>query len=482
MNPLEREITDAPEILLPHQAAFVDYVLGAGSKRTILLVGGVGLGKSTALVALASRLLLEQPATRSLFLVPAALRLQFVDRFRRAGTPALLVDRYRFREMTDSAGGGEFWPKGAVAVLSAEFARQADILESLASTQWDLLVADEGRSFGGARAELLRRVGSAAARVVLATAVPSLQMFDGLPIEFEAVVEWRRDELVDRDGRPLDSVPPPSLHEYHFDLSQAEQSLLAVVRELCEPLDVGGPQQRWLARALRQSLRSSSAPLEVLLQRLAAASEAGDDAGGAIDPADDDAYAIGGILWTVDRISAQKMSGVVAKALEQIERIQVDSKARAFGELLSGLNKTKKTSTRICVLTNFVATSYYLAAEIENHLASTPSNLRGTCQILNGSMSAEDRFRSLTAFSTTGPILVATRAVMVGGIDLSHVTDLVLYDIPSTFDAMQQVLGRFDRFGRQIQLNVHVLVPENGADDLGFDPVVLIREVIQGPR
>jgi len=54
------------------------------------------------------------------------------------------------------------------------------------------------------------------------------------------------------------------------------------------------------------------------------------------------------------------------------------------------------------------------------------------------------------------------------GTDLSQVTDLVLYDIPSTEVALQQVLGRVDRFGRESQLNVHALVPMNGADAFGL--------------
>ena len=94
MSPLEKELKGgAPLKLLPHQAVVVEAVLSAAGKRVTLLRGDVGLGKSTTLVALASRLLREQPTARSLFLVPPALRMQFVDMLRRAGTPALLVDR-----------------------------------------------------------------------------------------------------------------------------------------------------------------------------------------------------------------------------------------------------------------------------------------------------------------------------------------------------------------------------------------------------
>ncbi len=177
--------------------------------------------------------------------------------------------------------------------------------------------------------------------------------------------------------------------------------------------------------------------------------------------------------WSIDRPTAEKVGAIVGRGLQEIHTIQVDSKVAAFGDLLRRLSESKKPTTRICVLTDFVATCYYVAAEIEG---------RGLAhQALNGGMGSDDRLRSLATFSATGEILVATRAVMAEGIDLSHVTDLVLYDVPSNSVALQKVLGRFDRFGRQTQLNVHVLVPPNGTDSLDSESLGLLRELVGAP-
>lgn len=473
MSPLEKELEGgAPVMLLPHQATFVEAVLGAAGKRVTLLRGDVGLGKSTTLVALASRLLQEQPTARSLFLVPAALRLQFVDTLRRAGTPALLVDRYQFREMVDSASGNEFWPAGVVAVLSPEFARQIDILESLASTDWDLVVADEAHLFRGARAELLRRVGAAGKRLVLASA-SNMSLPDGLSIEDVAAVRWWRDQLVDHDGRPLDVVPRPVLNEVPFDLSQSERSLVDTVGELSQILEEGTPEQQWRAKSLLRSRRSSPAALEARLQRLAATAEPLDDAGASPDATDEEEEAAGDAPATsVDRPTAEKVSGIVGRALQEIAAIQIDSKAVAFGGLLTQLIEAKRPATRICVLTEFLATCYYLVAEIEG---------RGlACQLLHGGMGSDDGHDALTKFSTTGEILVTTRAVMAEGINLSLVTDLILYDVPNSREGLQQILGRVDRFGRLSQLNVHVLVPLTSTDALGFESIHLLRGALVG--
>lgn len=468
MSPLEEEVKGSPLRMLPHQTAFVEAVLSATSKRVTILRGDVGLGKSTTLVALASRLLQDQRTARSLFLVRAALRWQFVDMLRKAGTPALLVDRYQFREMVDSASGNEFWPRGVVVVLSREFARQVDILESLASVRWDLVVADEAHSFRGARAKLLLRIGAAAERLVLATA-SNFSLPDRFSIEDAAIVDWRRDKLVDRDGKPLDVVPRPVLHEVRFDLSLAEQSLLQAVGELCRILEAGPPQQGWRAKVLLRSLRSSPAALEATLQRLAAVLEARDDAGAVFDDIDEVEAGVGH-AWSIDRSTAQKVGGIVGRALQEISAIKVDSKVIAFGELLSHLRGAKNPNTRIWVVTEFLATCYYLAAEIEGRDLA--------CQLLHGGMGLDDRLRSLKTFAATGEILVTTRAVMEG-IDLSYVTDFVLYDIPSNKDALQQVLGRVDRFGRQSQLNVHALLPSSSHDAVSSEALGILREVVR---
>jgi hypothetical protein len=457
--------------LLPHQAAFVEAVLSAAGKRVTLLRGDVGLGKSTTLVALASRLLGEQPTARSIFLVPAALRIQFVDMLRTARTPALLVDRYQFREMIDSASGDEFWPRGVVAVMSGEFARQADILEALASTHWDLVVVDEAHSFRGARAQLLRRVGAVAQRVVLAS--PSnMPLPDGLSIQDAAVVDWRRDQVIDRDGKPLDVVPRPVLHEVPFDLTQAERDLVDAVSELCRILEAGTPQQAGLAKLLLRTLRSSPAALEATLQRLVANSEPRDDAG-SFDATDDEEDAAGtGLAWSIDGPTAERARVVAGRAFEEIVAIQVDSKVVAFGRLLIQLVERKEPATRICVLTEFLSTCYYLVAEIESRGLSS--------QLLQGGMAFDDRLRSLRTSAATGEILVTTRAVMAEGTNLSHVTDFILYDILSTEDVLQQVLGRVDRFGRQSQLRVYVFVPSSGNHAVNLEALGVLRHVV-GP-
>jgi superfamily II DNA/RNA helicase len=81
-------------------------------------------------------------------------------------------------------------------------------------------------------------------------------------------------------------------------------------------------------------------------------------------------------------------------------------------------------------------------------------------QLLHGAMSSEERHESLLSLSNEGTILLATLAVMQG-LDLSRVTDLILYDIPESDAVLQQVISRFQRLGRSNQLNVYAFKPSN---------------------
>jgi superfamily II DNA/RNA helicase len=159
--------------------------------------------------------------------------------------------------------------------------------------------------------------------------------------------------------------------------------------------------------------------------------------------------------------------------LDILEAPGSDSKAATLVTLLEHINGVKTSSTRVCVLTEFVATLFYLAAEIES---------RGqTCQVFHGGMPAEERQRTLSLFASEGGVLVATRGVVSGSVSLGEVTDLVLYDTPGGLAALQSVLGRVDRFGRTTQLNIQVLVPSNDVAGGDIESLELLRRMVNTP-
>jgi superfamily II DNA or RNA helicase len=464
----QHEPKDSQMKLLPHQNALLEVFFNPASKRVILLRGDVGLGKMATLVALAGRLMRVRPTSRVLVLVPAALRSRFVEMLRDAGSPTLLVDRYRFREMLDSSAGENFWPCGMVAVLSLDFAKQPDIRDSLTETHWDLVIVDEAHLIRGARAQAFREIEASADRVVLATAM-AIELPDTFRAENTTLVEWRRDQVVDHDGNPLNTAQRPVLHEIPYTLSMAELSLRATVGSLCEVLGDATTIQKFVTTTIRRILESSPAALEGTLQRIVQRLEAREVLEELLEVPEEE-VSEDAIARQPDRATTEKEVGIAVHALQEIEAIGGDSKLSALQGLLSDLSEVKMPERRICVLTQFVGTLYYLAAEIEG--------LGMAYQLLHGGMNAEDRLRSLALFSDGENILVSTAAIMAEGIALPEVTDLILYDIPDRKIALQQLLGRFDRFGRRSQLNVYILTPSNTSDGFLAAPIALLRDLL----
>ena len=465
-----KENKDSSMTLLPHQSALLDTFFSPSSKRIIMLEGNVGLGKSTVLVSLAARLLSERSTARILLLAPKALELYFVEMLGESNTPVVVVDRYRFREMLDSAKGAEIWPQGAVFVLSQDFAKLPDIRESLAETTWDAVIVDEAHRISGARAEVLRMIEPRAERLVFAVA--TYQSFDSskiLPEKDKTIIKWRREQLVDHNGQPFNVAPRPILHEITFRLSVTELNLRATIAGLCEILESYEGKQNFRVKTLFRSLKSSPAALEAALQRFSDTLEEPGSLDTFMESTDIDEFQ-DMTARQLDGNALEKTAEIASRALQEIEAICEDSKLNAFGNLLKDICRAKTHERKICVLTQYLATLYYLAADIED---------RGmTCQLLHGGMSLEDRLRSLSNFSGTEEILVATAPVLSEGLDLTRVTDLVLYDVPGSKNTLLQILGRFDRFGRGNKLNIHVLTCSDISDDSMALPIATLRELV----
>jgi len=444
--------------LFPHQAVFLETFFAPGTKRTLLLQGRVGLGKSTAIAAVIGRLLREQPAARALVLVAGALGRQYVELVQRTRADVLWVDRFKLRELLDRVGEGDLWPQGCALVLSVDFAKQDDVVSRLRAVQWDLVIADEVHGFTGMRAEVLRRVAERAKRVLLST-LGHTELPEGVSSGGVTVVDWERDSVADRQGERLSRVAPPIVLEVPFTLTDAESSLARTLRAQSESL-AHGTRLRLIAESLRSSLQSSPAALEAAL-RMIEAGAAGVEL--PLDP-EEDAPSDQGANSAPERAAAETAERAAAKALRELEAVKEDSKLVAFTKVLENLIRRGAQGVRIAVMTDYLSTLYYLAAEVE---------ARGREElVLHSGLSGEERARTVESLIDAGRVLIATRAGSTITSGLSRVTDLILYDLPRTKNALIEAIGAFDSIGREEQLRVHALVPTAEA---AKDPIELLR-------
>lgn len=214
-------------------------------------------------------LLQERPNARVLLLCPNALRHRFAEMLNDARVPHLLVDRYVFREMLDSASGREIWPTGQVAVLSIDFAKQPDVLDSLALCHWDTVFVDEWHLTRGVRMEAFRHIAGSAERIVLASATPpELEPSGPISAGNTTLVEWRRDRVVDYEGNAL--APQPVVHEISFSLNDAELRVVVAVSDVVKILSHDAGAKSVKSMTILRSLESSPAALERALQNLVA--------------------------------------------------------------------------------------------------------------------------------------------------------------------------------------------------------------------
>ncbi len=463
MSTIDEEPMVPPRKLFRHQSDFVDTVLNPASKRIICLGANVGLGKTLTLAALASRFLQSHPATRVLILCPAgALCDHMREIIHEQGSKAVHVSRYKFREFLDNTTESQIWPCGFALLMSYEFARQSDVRDSLVNTQWDLLITDEAHLLTGARGDLFRRLELVADKVVLATA--SKFPVDLLSKRDVFHVEWKREQLVGHNGKLLDDGMRPLIHEVYFSLDREEKKLSASVTELCQAFKAGTSSQRFFLKILLQSFYSSPVALEGFLRRALERVTLRDNF---FTPMEDtDEYSIEASSSELrDQIVDEKVRATMGQAILELEDLQRDSKLVAFSQLLDKIIGSSQQDSRVCVITEYVDTLYYLAADLEE---------RGLEHLtLHGGVRDEEREKSFRRFVDTGGILVATMALMTEGLGLPEVTDLIFYDLPANDLLMQRLLGRFDRFGRSKQLHVYVLKNPENREQCNFESLRL---------
>jgi hypothetical protein len=442
--------------LLPHQSQFVETVFSNSSKRIVLLRAPVGMGKSAALAGVARHLLRNRPTARSLALVRRALQSQFTDWLKRLEVPAFVVDRYVFRELLDVPSKGTVWPTGVVSILSIDFAKQEDVRDSLAQSQWDMLFVDECHFAESSRTEAIRRIGQSAERIILSTATPDAAQLSRLfPSGDITVIVWQRDQIVDLNGKPLFADSPRVLHEVSFSLNEEEINLRKTVTELSQLFRGGSDVISWRPAGLASATDSSPAALEAALRGFLTRMAPIDIPDEEMDFLEDLAERTPTGQLGVGA-SEEDVSAIARLALQRLEEVRVDSKLSAFSALLAGITQRRDPARKTVILTEFSPTLFYLVADLEEH--------KNNALLVHEGMTIDERVRSLGEFWTVGEVLVATRTIVETGIDFRGATDLILYDIPRFSRTLAQVLSRFDRIGRAIELNIYVFRATNAAD------------------
>jgi superfamily II DNA or RNA helicase len=442
--------------LLPHQLEPALAVLrGQGSR--VLLADDVGLGKTIQAGLIIAELRARGMAERVLIVTPAGLRDQWAaELFARFDITASIVDfRDVRRRVATLPVGVNPWSTVPIAIASIDYVKRADVLRSVASCRWDVLVVDEAHGAAGDsdRRSATAALGARAAYVLLLTATPhngDVHAFDSLcrtGAHADPLLVFRRTRSEVRPGGGR------RVHRLHVRPSAAEarmhtllDAFTRAVRAERRSADVWLPLAVLHKRAL-SSPRSLERSVERRLAALARASD-GDvrqldlplaDPGGELDSSDD-APPWASALALTDEARERRLLGALADAARTAARHE--TKLGAIARLLNRITEP------IVMFTEYRDTLLHLRDAIDRPVL-----------ILHGGLTREERSAAVEAFvNGRRQILLATDAAGEG-LNLHQRCRIVInLELPWNPMRLEQRIGRVDRIGQRRTVHVFHLV------------------------
>ena len=147
-----------------------------GDACRVLIADEVGLGKTIQAGLIVADTLARSPEARVLVVVPAGLREQWRDELRsRFRLSAEVLDAECIARIAAELGPDvNPWSIRPLAITSIDFVKRPEVLRSLETLTWDVLVFDEAHALAGRsdRAAAAAALGRRARVVVMLTATP----------------------------------------------------------------------------------------------------------------------------------------------------------------------------------------------------------------------------------------------------------------------------------------------------------------------
>jgi superfamily II DNA or RNA helicase len=451
-----RAVRTARIDLMSHQLEpALAIILGRGSR--VLLADDVGLGKTVQAGLIIAELRARGLAERVLVLTPAGLRDQWaaelLTRFR---VKTAIVDFRDLRHrLANLPVGMNPWSTVPIAIASVDFVKRAEILRSVLSCRWDVLIVDEahGTAPDGDRHAAVSALASLAAYVVLVTATPhngDRQAFSALcktGSHADPLLVFRRTKADVGLGTTR------RVHRLHVRPRAAETRMHALLAAFARAVRLEHRSQDvWLPLSVlyKRALSSAHSLALSVERRLAAlAPAAGDgfcqldlplaDQGGELDSHDQ------APRWTEDLAL-----GNVAHE-QRLLRALADA-ARAAVAHESKLSVIRRLVDRI-------AEPIVIFTEFRDTLLHLRDVLRRPVAILHGGLPREERTAALDQFAHGDRQLLLATDAAGEGLNLHDRCRIVInLELPWNPMRLEQRIGRVDRIGQRRTVHAFHLV------------------------
>lgn len=484
---------------LPHQIdAVYNYILKLPRIR-FLIADDPGAGKTIMAGLVIKELKLRGLAKRILIVVPGHLKDQWRRELKeKFSENFVVVDR----NVINSHYGENVWEKYNQIITSMDFAKQEDILSSLGSVHWDLVIVDEAHKMSAYKyGDKTRKTGryrlgevlsKNSEHLIFLTATPhrgdaeNFRLFLDLlyPGFFSSVemieesiknrdnplfIRRLKEDLVDFDGKPL--FLPRHVITIKFSCSDEEMKLYnALSKYVIEQYNkaLKSDKKRNVAFALlilQRRFASSVYALKCSLERRKKRLEKIKDSTNNklqfsdIEDIDDyeeierwkieEIWEALTVSKTLDELKKEiKYINELIKMAEEIIASESETKLRELKELLEKYPKDQK----ILIFTESRDTLEYLVDKIKSWGHSVT--------YIHGGMKLEDRIKAEQEFRNEAQIMVATEAAGEG-INLQFCNIMINYDIPWNPNRLEQRMGRIHRYGQTKEVFIYNLVADN---------------------
>ncbi len=493
---------------LPHQVeAVYGYVLKLPRIR-FLIADDPGAGKTIMAGLIIKELKLRHLVDRILIVVPGHLK----DQWRRE-----LKDRFEEnflimeRGLLNSQPGENVWARESHLITSIDFAKRNDVMPSIASAQWDLIIVDEAHKMAAyqygkkldktSRYRLGETLSRVSTHLLFLTATPhkgdpeNFRLFlDLLEPGFFATSEMLdasiaardnplfirrvKEDLQDFDGKPL--FLPRHVQTLSFNLGINSPPEMELYNQLSEY--VNGQYNKALTKdkknnvafalvilqrrlasstyALLESLKRRKARLSELLEGAEERKRTGTDVDfETIDDLSEEERWQEEEIW--ETLSVAENRDELRREIETLETL-----ADMAGEILDNEMEIKVRELRNTLDRlegDFPGEKILIFTESRDTLEHLQGKITGwgyTVTVIHGGLRLEERIKAEREFKDRTQILIATEAAGEG-INLQFCHLMINYDLPWNPNRLEQRMGRIHRYGQTKECFVVNLVAED---------------------
>ena len=405
--------------LIPHQLS-VAMMVGERLVPRALLADEVGLGKTVEAGLILHRLHLTGRADRVLVLVPESLLHQwFVEMLRKFNLNFNLYDEARCEAVENSDELRNPFLESPLILAAVDLlAHDSHRLQQAAEAGWDLLIVDEAHHLGWEDGV----PGLAYAAVAkLAEDTPGLLLLTATPEQLSEEGHHARLRLLDPERYQ-------NIGKYRNEMDR-----YAAVAEAVERLRNG----QWLTGKQHQLFAQESTRVRQLVTH-------GESSRAELIAALLDGFGLGRVMF---RHTRKQLSGFpVRKAhLVALDQDGVDSKITWLVALLKKLGAAK-------VL--LICSSRPLAEDIFHRLQAVS---RINAGLFHEGLTLIQRDRAAAYFAEPeGARMLICSEIGSEGRNFQFAHHLVLFDLPTNPELLEQRIGRLDRIGQSETIHLHI--------------------------